>query len=324
MRLSIIIPVYNASRWLVQCLDSIRCQGLAIDDYEIVIVDDGSVDNSLEIIEQYRLQEQQTGVYAHWTVVSQNNKGASAARNAGIKLAHGDYIWWIDSDDSLEPEMGCFLLEEAERKKLDIVCFGLKIVELSGVEIKYPFPKLDVDRIYTGKEYVGQFGFPPNVWSAIFRREFLINNQLFLKEGIVHEDLEFPPRAFFLADRLSFVPRYVYRYVQTEGSVMRNDDSQKKIKKCKDLLEICDSLYEFIQKKDVIRDVKANSRLNNHISFCFSQSLKNYSKECFSLDEYRRKPYYPLQINEFLSKKDKMKYWIANFSLPLYLFLNRK
>ena len=128
MKLSIIIPIYNVSKWLGRCLASVRNQGLNLEDYEIVAVNDGSTDDSMAVLESFRKKESENGIEGNWTIVSQKNKGLSAARNAGLKVAKGTYIWWVDSDDYLEPCCATKLLERADKDRLDVLCFGLQLV----------------------------------------------------------------------------------------------------------------------------------------------------------------------------------------------------
>lgn len=321
MRLSYIIPVYNSSKWLERCLHSLLNQGIPTDDYEIIAVDDGSTDDSPIVLDELKTELSKKNVSVH--VVRQENAGASAARNVGLRIAKGNYIWWIDGDDFLEVDSASQFLSICEEHKLDILHFGCKIVYADGRVLDYPIEKDNAGIVFPGEEYIIRYGFPPNVWSALYRRAFLQEKNLQLKEGVVHEDLEFPPRAFCLAERVASVPVLAYCYYQTENSVMRTKDVKKIKKKTFDLLDICDSLYRFVENRNYDRCSAVRTVFINHISFSFSQSLRNYSTDLFDVVKFTEKPYYPLEINDNLSKKDKIKYLLINFSLPLYLFFLR-
>ncbi len=117
MFLSIVIPIYNAQSYIDECLQSCLCQDIDKNDYQIICVDDGSTDNSLNILNDYQK------AYSNIVVVSQNNSGVSVARNKGLSLAQGDYIWFVDSDDFIRPN--CLgELKMLAQKSYDIIAFG--------------------------------------------------------------------------------------------------------------------------------------------------------------------------------------------------------
>ena len=122
-KVSIIIPVYNVERYLSQCLQSIFSQSNILDLLEVIIINDGSPDNSHLIIEQY-VDKFPSLI----RVVNQENQGLSMARNVGIEASTGEYITFIDSDDSIEPNMYKTMLEKAESGKFDIVACGVNVV----------------------------------------------------------------------------------------------------------------------------------------------------------------------------------------------------
>ena len=125
-KLSIIVPVYNVENWLSRCASSLINQDLDKSEYEIIFVNDGSTDDSFEIAKKY------SESYDNIILISQENKGLSAARNAGINKANGKYIWFVDSDDWIEPNIAGQLLKEAEDCGLDVLCFGLNIAFEDG------------------------------------------------------------------------------------------------------------------------------------------------------------------------------------------------
>lgn len=317
MIISFILPVYNVGPWLDRCFDSIKSQGITTEDYEIIVVNDGSTDNSLSVVEAYFRRKENDNI--NWTVINQKNAGASAARNAGLRVAKGDFIWWIDGDDCLAPHCASTLLENMSANNLDILNFAISILYEDGRLEPWSFEERYVGMIKTGKQFICSVGVPPNVWSSIYRRDFLISNDLWLKEGIVHEDLEFPPRAYYLADRVSFSSVNSYYYFQREGSVMKNSDPVKIAKKAKDLLSICDSLYTFISGREN-KNSEVYLSFMDKIAFAFSQSLRNAANGNYCISEYTKKAYYPLKYSGKCNKKDQLKYRLINFSVSLYLF----
>jgi glycosyltransferase involved in cell wall biosynthesis len=119
MLLSVIIPVYNVENYLARCLDSILDQNLDFSNYEIILVNDGSQDKSLDVALEYQKK------YSNIKVISQENQGSSVARNAGYALAIGDYLYFMDSDDYVETAVFKNLLDLAIKLKLDLIGFDM-------------------------------------------------------------------------------------------------------------------------------------------------------------------------------------------------------
>lgn len=323
MRLSIILPIYNVEKWLGRCVASIRNLGLSPEDYEIVAVNDGSTDSSMQILESFREEELKSGAEtAPWVIVNQENKGLSAARNAGFKASHGTYVWFVDSDDYLLPGVGKTILEHAERERLDVLCFGLQLVdEKTGDILPYGIPDESGGKRMKGEEFLLKVGMPPAAWCALYRRGFLQSNDLHFMEGMLHEDQEFTPRAYFMARRIAFNPIVVYNYLQREGSIMKSANP----KRSSDMLIVCQRLWDFAMEHTQIES-SIRYLFVNRVSFLFSQALANLCR-CgireFPGDETTL-PYYPLSINQYLSKKERYKYQLINSSVQLYLNLYRK
>jgi len=323
MRLSIILPIYNVEKWVGRCIASIRNLGLDPSDYEIVAVNDGSTDESMSILQSFREKEESAGVdTAQWVIVNQENKGLSAARNAGLKASHGAYVWFVDTDDYLVPGVGKQILEQAENNQLDVLCFGLQLVdEKTGDIIPYAIPDESKGVRLKGEEFLLKVGMPPAAWCALYRRGFLQAKKLEFLEGVLHEDQEFTPRAYFLARRIAFNPVVVYNYVQREGSIMKSANP----KKSDDMLIVCQRLWDFAMENTQIES-SIRYLFVNRISFLFSQALANLCR-C-GIREFpgneKELPYYPLNINEYLNKKERYKYQLINSSVELYLNLYRK
>lgn len=322
MRLSIILPIYNVEKWVGRCIASIRNLGLEPSDYEIVAVNDGSTDDSMKILESFREKEAASGVEtAPWVIVNQENRGLSAARNAGLRKAHGTYVWFVDSDDYLVPGVGKHLLEHAEKERLDVLLFGLQLVTESGDILPYDIPDESEGRRMKGEEFLLKVGAPPTAWSALFRRGFLQSKGLSFYEGIMHEDQEFTPRAYFLAGRIAYDPIVAYNYLQRQGSIMKSANP----KKSDDMLIVCQHLWDFAMEHTQIES-SIRYLFVNRVSFLFSQALANLCRcgiKEFPGDE-KALPYYPLSINLYLNKKERYKYQLINSSVQLYLNLYRK
>jgi glycosyltransferase involved in cell wall biosynthesis len=324
MRLSIIISVYNVRMWLERCVASCKNQGLNVEDYELVIVNDGSTDDSAAVIDALMQQEaEQDAPSTQWVVVNQLNQGLSAARNAGLAAAHGDYVWWVDGDDFVEPNSIVSLLQRAEAEQLDAICFGVNLY-MEGEKPKVERVRIEDKtggKTVDGPTFLLQTDMPPAAWAAIYRREFLAEHGLQFLVGALHEDQEFTPRAYFFAKKIAFSPAPVYNYVQREGSIMNSLNP----KKTDDMLAICDRLWRFSEEH-----TEAGTPMRmfflNRISFLFSQALSNLCK-CGIFEfpgDCKALPYYPLSINKLLTQKQRYKYRLINVGVPLYMSLYRK
>lgn len=321
MRLSIIIPIYNVAKWLPRCLSSVVEQGLDASDFEIILVNDGTTDNSMEVFAAFKAAQEQSGKYWNWKVLQQENQGLSVARNEGLGVAQGTYVWWVDSDDYLQPKCAVKLLQRAEQAQLDVLCFGLQVVEEQGTIIEYPIKDRTKGAVTEGPEFLQSVSMPPSAWSAFYRREFLHEHQLEFLPGAMHEDQDFTPRAYFFAKRIAFENMVVYNYFQRTGSIMKSENP----KKTNDLLQICDRLWNFALQHTE-EDTPIRYVFINRVSFLFSQALSNLCR-CKIHEfpgDWKKLPYYPLSINKYLSKKERYKYRLINVNVPLYMKLYHK
>ncbi|HEY0092628.1 MAG TPA: glycosyltransferase family 2 protein, partial [Flavobacterium sp.] len=149
MKLSIVIPVYNVENSLRKCVESALNNDLPLDDFEIIIIDDESPDNSLKIAEEFALANPNV------RVISQENKGLGGARNTGIKAAAGDYLLFLDSDDYLSPGKLGSLMSEVKINAPEILEFGAAVVDLQGNHLKNI--AIHAPGIYDGTEYWQKF-----------------------------------------------------------------------------------------------------------------------------------------------------------------------
>jgi glycosyltransferase involved in cell wall biosynthesis len=249
--LSIIIPVYNVEQYLRDCLNSVLVQ--TYPDYEVICVNDGSTDGSMAILEEYQRK------YPQITIISQTNKGLSAARNAGIQAAKGDYIFFLDSDDWIEPDTLKILAEKQSSE--DMVCFnGRRYFEDgrteesdSGIE----------ETQMIGWEYYNKYALLPRKFHFVcsvlrlYRREYLLKNTLFFEEGIYHEDNLFTPLACYYAQTVKVIPDCLYVYRIRKGSITQTPNVQRLF----DMITIANNLSDFfipirdIDKSQLYREI---------------------------------------------------------------------
>lgn len=225
-KVSVIIPVYNTEKYLRECLDSVMNQTLK--DIEVICVDDGSTDGSLAILREYEAKDSRV------IVLSQENKGLSAARNAAMERAHGKYVDFVDSDDSILPDLLEKTVTLAEDQALDIVAFDNEIIfEREGLR-KLSFCDMDeFTPVETGTAYLKRAKnmhtlFIPG-WSKLVRRGLLEENKICFPEGIIHEDELYTLLIYIHAKRVTQIPKKLYRRRVREDSIMTTPVSGKNV-----------------------------------------------------------------------------------------------
>ncbi len=236
-------------KYLKKCLTTCFSQNLPPDDYEVLVIDDGSSDGTLALAQRYP--------EPNLRVFTQENRGLSATRNRGLELAGGDYIWFVDADDWIEDDCLLHLWKLAEAEHPDILAFCCTDIrdddseDLGIRRFSYFPPKsdkqqetctLEQDRlVLVGKDALSHFFVSPCSCMAIYRREFLISKGLRFMEGCLHEDEDFTPRAWFLAERVMLSNDIFYYVRQREGSITRSFNPQRAY----DCLRIARSLQDF-------------------------------------------------------------------------------
>jgi glycosyltransferase involved in cell wall biosynthesis len=257
-KLSIIIPVFNVEPYVEKCLRSCAEQNIPLSEYEIIVVNDGTKDNSLAIAEQVSKE------YSNIFVVSQENLGLSAARNKGLSLATGEYVWFIDSDDWIEDNCLRIIVDSLHKNCPDgLVICGANII--NGIPIKRQDYSMLKRTIYSGIELLKMDFWEPCVQFVIYARSFLRENKLKFKEGVFHEDSEFTPRSFYFAKRLAILNNVIYLKFENPNSITGSVNHKKAF----DIIKVARSLSAFTQI--VPKDLKY--LFNNKISLSINDSL---------------------------------------------------
>lgn len=322
MKLSIIVPVYNVADYLPKCLDSLLAQDLSQNEYEIIVVNDGSTDNSGEIAQQYADKD------ANITLINQANQGLSGARNTGIKHAKGEYIQFVDSDDYLEKNVLGGLLRQVEKDALDVLRFKYQNVRINNESKEYEiFKPYKSDsflfddyssKVTDGVSFLNErFGTACYAWAFILKRDIL-NNCIF-KQGIYFEDTEWTPRMILKAERIASSDTIVYNYLMREGSITKaiNKDKQRKV--VEDKIKLIDSLLEHsngLEDKSWFERMIAGTVLSTIgcIAADFYEERKKYLKEL------KQRNIFPLSYNK-TTKETKRKLQLINFSPRLYCWM---
>ena len=219
-KFSIIVPVYNTEKYVKRCLYSIKSQSFK--DYEVIIVNDGSTDNSSDIISKYS-----------YKVINQENQGLSMARNNGVKEASGDYLIFLDSDDYIEKD----LLEEINNSlsnNPDLVRYQIKEVFDNKDNINYEETPFDNKNGVEAFKLITNYHFVENAWAYAIKREFYLKEKFSFKKGTYHEDFGLIPLVIIKSKIVNSINYVGYCYYQRDGSIMNSSDYSKTKKKVKD------------------------------------------------------------------------------------------
>ena len=248
MKLSITVPVYNVAPYLRKCVDSLLAQDIS--DYEIILVDDGSTDNSGAIADEILNAHSQSPIaHCQIKVEHQLNAGLSAARNTGISLATGKYILFVDSDDYLQPNTLGALLEQAERDNLDVLRLRYQNVRESG-EAFAPYKDMTNYNDYSALPTDGLSFLNERMGIQCYVVQFLLKTDIVRKElftpGIYFEDTDWTPRMLLRATRVASTDMVVYNYLWREGSItLSQKDTAKMRKQLNDKIELLGKLNKW-------------------------------------------------------------------------------
>ena len=272
--LSIIIPAFNAENYVVRCLDSI-INSIDIDDYEILLVDDGSTDRTVEIATLFAKEK---GI-DFLMIIRQKNTRQGAARNNGMSQATGKFIMFVDVDDYINPVDFKKYFQCAEMKNLDILKFSFKIFDATG---KYKIsnePQFEEEHIYSGTEVILKDYTIGSVCGTLFRREFLINSETLFRTVIAHEDCEFILRLLPKAKRIMISSVCLYSYCWNNESTDREQSVQNILRLRKSDIIVAQSYIKTADDVPVINEYYY--RKGNSLITSFLLSLIQ-SKECLS------------------------------------------
>lgn len=239
IKVSVVIPVYNVEKYLRQCLNSVVNQTLT--DIEIICINDGSTDGSLEILREYEQKDSRI------RLINKENEGISAARNQGIELAQGEYISFIDSDDWIEENYLEALYTAAKKYNSDIACSS--IIRVTGKrrrkKLVYKTEEFTVDK--DKKNELTNAPISSYVWNKIYKRKPLLASGVKFPVGRVYEDVIWCIKAIYYLNGVVTVPDAIYYYRKNPTSIM----STKSEKNAKDYAQSEKEMLEFAKEKNL-------------------------------------------------------------------------
>lgn len=284
--LSIIIPAYNASEYLDRCIHTILNQmgkaNFSKNEVEIIVVDDCSTDNTLSILHDLKEHVVPNLVIIHHDI----NRQQGAARNTGLKEACGKYIWFVDVDDSIGDGILCELASPELSKEPDVFQFHAAAIlqdnqiciepywhDVIGPMSGPQFLEFEADHHYTNRIRAS--------WSKWYKREYLLKNDLFYKEGVYWEDVVHTLKCIYLANSIIYKPLIGYNYIHTPNSDMRGKQNGKKFA---DSIRFCADSCKFLIKSE------ASKKIIESMRPYYGKVLRKYQRNLgqLSFEEYTK------------------------------------
>ena len=303
IKISVIIPVYNAETFMKESINSILNQTLT--DIELICVNDGSTDNSLNMLNEFAKNDSRV------KVIDKENGGCGSARNKSLDNATGEYIYFFDPDDYVLPDAFEKLYENAVNNDSDLVMFKIARFR-DGEPINYSIPGFDFENVFKDidfnnftfnykdiKSYVLNSSFAP--WSKLYKKEFLDRFDNFRFDlGVAFDDVPFHVKSILRASKISFVPEFFYHYRLSNPNSVNNTKSNQI-----DIFKICDLVESFLKEENYFEEFekefyefKIKQVLNYIISCNFNEYYLLAKKEFLKID-IRNLNINPQLLNEY-------------------------
>lgn len=319
MKVSIIIPIYNSETFLEKCLDSLVKQ--SFNDFEVLLINDGSTDNSIAICKKYAIKDQRFKVY------TQLNKGVSAARNNGIKHAIGDWLVFLDSDDSLQEDSLSLIIEKIIGDEDFLVARAYLYNGGSIIEERYPFKQTFLEQVFTGEELALKYRYKHgSAYGCLFKREFIIANNIVFPIGIKNgEDSIFTTLCHIYAKKVKFVDVHFYNVMERSGSASRSWTIERVLHMEKNF----EYFNIFLSTNTELSDeqkIIINYNLFGIATKMFNGIFSDFSLKKYGLVRKAIRRWLPQKIYIGKQQKYKRKVKLFNTSIDLYvllLFLNK-
>lgn len=313
MDVSVIIPVYNAEKYLKECIYSVLKQEKVL--FEIICVDDASQDDSAEIIRDISSKDNRF-VFLR----NDENHGQAYARNRGIENARGKYLYFLDSDDELLDSMALYrLMERAEEDGSDCVCFD-SIIEYESEEMKPLLANRRILRevfepkVYSGAEYFELFfsdpGFSVAVWRQFWKKQFILDSCIrFYENTSPHEDLLFTFQAFYLSHQITYISESLHKYRFRSNS---SSSGKVDLRRLKTYQNIYIESLRFIEKHPAVGRKISEKCLSQYLRSCISPIYINYAQIIMENEEmFKNKQQYIEDSDDFFRN------WIIMQRFPL-------
>lgn len=325
MQLSIVVNMYNTAVYLPRCMDSLIEQDIPAESYEIILVDDGSTDNSLQLAQHYAQLSAGNPSMPTIRVEHHANKGLAGARNTGLKVATGKYLCFVDPDDYIEKQSLSALLRQMEEEQLDVLRFNYQKVDEDGNYL--PDSEMEglfdySSKIMSGVEFMQErLTTSCYVWAYIYRRELILENSIYFDESCYFDDVPWLPRVLPLVSRMNIInERHLY-YTQRKGSLVHTINTnaiKRKVNGQMNLIQILQDHHPNIQI------LGWYNRMYTHlvVSILTTVAKNLYSLSNEYIEKIKEHKLFPLSEDKML-KNNKHKITLINLSPKFFMWLIR-
>lgn len=315
IKLSIIIPMYNAEKYIADCLDSILKSDLPKGEYEVIIVNDGSKDKGPKIAQDY------VSKHENFRYLTQENQGQSVARNYGIKEAQGEYLWFVDSDDKVDSNIAEILNKIEELGKPELFSFFLQYVSEDGhiLTKAFYFPG-KYNKLTTGRQAIISGYMPSSACVFFIKKSLLDKYKLNFYPGIYSEDSELTYRMMAHAETVYFSDFIPYIYIKHENSSITTNSVKNIIKRSNDSIVVAKS-FKNLAEEFQSNDIDLYNVINNHsknvvfgIVYSLFRNRKMWKKEGVNkavIAKLKEEGLYPLK-GPFHSWKKRLLSFVLN------------
>lgn len=316
MLVSVIIPVYNVEKYIEKCMRSIL--GQTFDDFEIIVVIDGSTDESENIVRELKKEYPEK-----IKIITQEKKGPGAARNAGIAAADGDYLLFVDSDDYISPNLMASAYGKAVETQSDIVAFDVIYVDENGKHLRRK------SAVYSDNESIlkepGRLLILPCLWNKLYKKSLFDKNNVSIPENILMgEDLAVNAELLSSAQKITHLAEPLYFYVQRSGSIMSLSTDVGRLKRNRDIIPAFETIFAFFNKTGRYVEYKDEIEYLAVYHILFTATMR--VNECdpnnklqSELVDYTLQKYPYFEKNKYykslLSGKDRISIWFLRHKL---------
>lgn len=328
--LSYIIPLYNSSKWLKKCIDSVLNQDIDESQVEIICINDGSPDNSADIARSYQKE------HPCIVVIDQENQGPSGARNNGMRHASGKYLAFVDPDDFVEPNVYGGLVKQMEDEQLDMLRFNFQMVDEEYKLLEKPLSEMLFDytpQPMSGPEFLAsRLDGACNIWRYLFRTEIIVQNGIWCYKGDYYDDTPWLPQVLLKAERMNVCDTVVYDYLERSDSLVKSCSLESVKRKTEGVFFLLDML---IQQQKKLKEYLPNAdeqliesvskwyqkmKALSVISLVSMTALNNFSYRHSCIKRLKNMGLFPLR-GENLVPKSWRKQKVINISPLLLMWL---
>jgi glycosyltransferase involved in cell wall biosynthesis len=267
MKISIVIVAYNVEKYIEKCVLSCVAQNLEKHKFEIVIVNDGSTDGTQDILERLQIE------YKSLVVIHQTNQGVGEARNIGLQVCTGDYVWFVDGDDYIETNCLASIYNQIAEDDLDALVVDYKAVDHDEVVLNTKFhPKLN-SHIQSGSAYYKEYYVDSYFWLFVFKKKLFVNNNLRFLKRFKMQDSELLPKVLQVTQRLGYKNSFCYYYVQHPKSSTNSQSGSERYFYFESIIAVRESFRSYL------KDIRA---IDEDLSKGLQKKLETIDKVVFN------------------------------------------